>query len=197
MNKRELAKLPRPQVTVEIRERASRKGHPDFLFTADRCTVADEDTLILNYFRIDNKSDRKVLPEFRTFFISHDYISQDLTHEKVKWKTGGVDALTNLYYWYKTKVSPLNGEDLQIMAGWFKDNRPEIEPDPQALCVSIRDERLKNKHDKIKAVIDEQMERFGAIPEDYDQFVKEKAFGEEEFIFYSKREKWAYCTKCS
>ena len=60
----------------------------------------------------------------------------------------------------------------------------------------IKEWKLQEKHNKEKAEIDLQMEKFGDVPKDYDRFVREKVFGEEHYIFYSTANKSAYCTSC-
>lgn len=45
--------------------------------------------------------------------------------------------------------------------------------------------RLAKKHKKETDVIDQEMERFKALPDDYQTFVEETVFKDENYIFYN------------
>ena len=80
-----------------------------YLVTAQRMEVNKEDTLIMNFFHAEKK---ELKPAFRTFCQFADYITQDLTVEKTKWKTGAINHLTGYLYWYKN-----NGNIVKIVSG--------------------------------------------------------------------------------
>ena len=98
MDKRALSAIPRPALTDKNKEMPLLVPNMCYLATAERREVSGTDTLIINFFRND-KTELK--PEFRTFCQMDDYISQDLTTEKTKWKTGAVNYLTGYLYWHK------------------------------------------------------------------------------------------------
>lgn len=51
-----------------------------------------------------------------------------------------------------------------------------------------REERLR--------IIEENMEKFGPLPEDYEEFVEQSVFKLDNIIIYSKKDNKAYCTGC-
>ena len=145
---------------------------------------------IINYFKIERK---KINPAFRVFCQDDDYISQDLTTDKTKWKTGGWDHLTGQYYCYEglgwnRATALLSSADGEIIISWckkwLKDNNVRI-PDAKkaffgdyifAYQDTIRRRRLDVKQRRRMAVIDEKMELFGDIPEDYPEFVERRSW---------------------
>ncbi len=212
MDKRALSAIPRPALTDKNKEMPL--PNMCYLATADRREVNGIDTLIINFFR-NNKTELK--PEFRTFCQMDDYISQDLTTEKTKWKTGAVNYLTGYLYWHKDSgniVIATVGEREAIL-GFLRDFRKEHGIDDQRMTISrgaavdsevenrideyqdsIKEWKLQERHKREKAEIDLQLEKFGSLPADYEQFVKETVFSDENYIFYSRPKERAYCTKC-
>ena len=55
-----------------------------------------------------------------------------------------------------------------------------------------RDERRK---ERIRA-IDREMEKFGELPEDFDDFIRREVFDGTNYIFYDRKKRTAYCSKC-
>ena len=55
---------------------------------------------------------------------------------------------------------------------------------------------MAEKHRKICEKIDERMKLFGEVPEDYQNFIEKTVFDDHNYFFYSKKKKWAYCTRC-
>ncbi len=214
MDKRALSAIPRPALTDKNKEMPLLVPDMCYLAKAERREVNGTDTLIINFFR-NNKTELK--PEFRTFCQMDDYISQDLTTEKTKWKTGAVNYLTGYLYWHKDSgniVIASVGEREAIL-DFLHDFRKKHGIDDQRMTIargaavdsevenrideyqdSIKEWKLRERHKKEKAEIDLQMEKFGSLPADYEQFVKETVFSDENYIFYSRPKERAYCTKC-
>ena len=214
MDKRALSAIPRPALTDKNKEMPLLVPNMCYLAKAERREVNGTDTLIINFFR-NNKTELK--PEFRTFCQMDDYISQDLTTEKTKWKTGAVNYLTGYLYWHKDSgniVIASVGERETIL-DFLHDFRKEHGIDDQRMTIargaavdsevenrideyqdSIKEWKLRERNKKEKAEIDLQMEKFGSLPADYEQFVKETVFSDENYIFYSRPKERAYCTKC-
>lgn len=216
MDKRALSAVPRPVLTDKNKEMLLLVPNMSYLATASRQEVNGIDTLIINFFRAE-KEEKKLKPEFRTFCQLDDYISQDLTTDKTKWKTGAIDYLTGYLYWYRNggNIVVASVRERKIILGFLyefkkkyniKDYKrymadravvdTELEDRIDEYQNKIKEWRLQAKHSKEKAGIDLQMEKFGDVPEDYDRFVREKVFGEEHYIFYSTANKSAYCTSC-
>lgn len=214
MDKRALSAISRPILTDKNKEMLLLVPHMCYLTTASRQEVNGNDTLIINFFRAE---ENELKPAFRTFCQIDDYITQDLTTDKTKWKTGAIDYLTGYLYWHRNSgnIVIASVSERQKILDFFSDFRKKYgiddqqKPIPHGSAVDseienrideyqnkIKEWKLQAKHNREKAEIDLQMEKFGDIPKDYDQFVREKVFGEEHYIFYSAANKSAYCTSC-
>ena len=214
MDKRALSAIPRPILTDKNKEMLLLVPHMCYLTTASRQEVNGNDTLIINFFRAE---ENELKPAFRTFCQIDDYITQDLTTDKTKWKTGAIDYLTGYLYWHRNSgnIVIASVSERQKILDFFSDFRKKYGIDDQQKLIPhgsavdseienrideyqnrIKEWKLQAKHNREKAEIDLQMGKFGDIPKDYDQFVREKVFGEEHYIFYSTANKSAYCTSC-
>lgn len=214
MDKKAFAAVPRPILTKQNKEILLLVPHMCYLVIADRREINGKDTLVLNFFRAKRQ---ELKPEFRTFCQTEDYITQDLTTDKTKWKTGAIDFLTGYRYWHRNTGNiviasvPERGKILSFLQDFrkkhgIKERQMDI---PKGATVdseveyriseyqdTIKKWRLQTKHEKEMSEIDRQMEKFGELPTDYSQFVKDTVFQEENYIFYSRPKKRAYCTKC-
>lgn len=213
MNKRALAAVPKPILSDRRKEFRTLVSDTLYLVTVSREEVSGIDTLILNFFKNGKNGPA---PRFRSFFQMNDYISQDLTADKVKWKTGSLDYLTNYCYWYKNNgnivISSVEERKLIIdFINEFKEKNGiekskygfsagdidmEVENGIFDYQNTIKKRRLAEKHEKLKREIDSEMEKFGGLPEDYDEFIAKTVFSDEHYIFYSRKNGTAYCTSC-
>ena len=214
MDKRALSAIPRPALTDKNKEMSLLVPNMCYLATADRREVKGIDTLVINFFRNNNA---ELKPEFRTFCQMDDYITQDLKTEKTKWKTDAVNYLTGYLYWYKDSGNIVIASvgEREVILNFFRDFRKKHGIDDQRMIIaqgpgvdieienrideyqnSIKEWKLRERHKKEKTEIDLQMEKFGSLPTDYEQFVKETVFSDDNYIFYSRPNEWAYCTKC-
>ncbi len=213
MDKRALSAIPRPILTDENKKMPLLVSNMCYLVTASRQEVGGGDTLIINFFRAENKELR---PAFRTFCQMDDYITQDLSTDKVKWKTGAIDSLTGYLYWRREdgNIVIASVPERDEILSFLQDFRQmhgvdgqwgvphgtvidmEIEYGIDGYQGAIKEWKLHERHRKEKAEIEQQMEKFGGLPEDYGQFVKDTVFDDENYIFYSRPKGRAYCTKC-
>ena len=208
MDKRALSKIPRPSLSADQQKILQLAPGLNYLLTVQRETVNEADTLIVNYFI---REEKELTPHFRTFLQPGDFISQDLTQEKVRWKTAGVDYLTDTHWWHAgpTFMKVDTEADHDRATGWIRDNTEGIMNCPpeadrnedvsdlvERFCNQVKGNRLKDRHDKEKAEIDRQMDRFGALPDDYQNFVEHEVFDDDNFFFYSRKKGTGYCTRC-
>lgn len=209
MDKRALSRIQRPELTPQQAAAPQLMPGMNYLVTAQREEVSGADTLAVNFFI--RASEGGLAPHFRIFLQQGDFISQDLTQEKIRWKTGGVDYLTDTHWWRSrpTFIKVDTMADHDTVTAWFRENAgnmlgsfPEADRNEDAVdlieryCNSVKEDRLRRRHDKEKAVIDEQMQRFGDLPDDYQDFVEHDVFDQENFFFYSRKKHFAYCTRC-
>lgn len=214
MDKRALSAIPRPALTDKNKEMPLLVSNMCYLATASRQEIGGNDTLIINFFREEEK---ELKPAFRTFCQMDDYITQDLSTDRIKWKTGAIDYLTGYLYWHRNSgnIVIASVAEREMIISFLQDFRRMHGIDDQQRVIphdatvdgeianrideyqgAIKEWKLQERHKKEKAEIDQHMEKFGELPADYEQFVKETVFSSENYIFYSRPQKRAYCTKC-
>lgn len=201
MKKKSLAAIQRPEVEKSFYKLA-KEHKARYIITAQM----HEETLVLNFFCVTGKNYADISPEFRCFCQESDYISQDLESEKVKWKTASIMYQCNAWsgypsYWWNgggcvfAKGEALTKRTLASFLGeknTFDTGFKAIEKYQD----TIREQRLAKKHKKETDVIDFHMDKFGDIPDDYQQWTEKVLFEEDNYIFYNKKKKEAHCTKC-
>lgn len=215
MDKRALSAIPRPVLTDKNKEMLLLVPNMSYLATATRQEISGIDTLIINFFHAEKKD---LKPAFRTFCQPEDYITQDLTVDKTKWKTGAINYLTGYLYWYRNggNIVMASVEERETILGFLYDFKKrngvkdyqrimsqgrsvvdtEVEDRIDEYQDTIKEWKLEKRHQKEKDFIDGRMAKFGALPEDYDAFIAETVFREDNYIFYSLPKKTAYCSKC-
>lgn len=136
---------------------------------------------------------------FRVFCQKNDYISQDLTQEKIRWKTGALDYLAGYIYWQRNSgnICIASEDEQQLIYQKMMEWQGIAGPNPYALPTDavdeyqgkIKERRLAKRHQEEKDRIDARMAKFGELPGDYDMFVEETVFKDENYIFYSLQKK--------
>lgn len=205
MDKRALSRIPRPQISKKHIEFSKLVPKMEYLATVDLENVNGEDTLILNFFKKEKKGGN-LKAAFRLFCQKDDYISQDLTQEKTKWKTGALDYLVGYVYWRRDRgdicIASEKEQQLvyQKMTEWQGIKDEDLYAIPTDAIddyqKEIKERRLARRHQTEKDYIDSRMVKFGELPDDYSTFVEESVLREENYIFYSLQKKRAYCTRC-
>lgn len=208
MDKRALSAVPRPEIKKQYQELRKMVYKMKGIVAAERTEINGKDTLIINCFKLKGKA---IIPWFRTFCQEEEYITQDLTEKKTKWRTAAFDYIAGFYIsdYYRTEsnlvlASQQDGDIIiEFMKEWRERNHTNrcdagyrFEDYIDAYQADIRDRKLAEKHRKICEKIDKRMELFGELPEDYQQFVERTVFDNYNYFFYSKKAKWAYCTRC-
>lgn len=205
MNKRALSRIPRPIINEAHMQFVKLIPNMKYLVTVEQAAVSGRDTLILNFFEKEkNAADLKA--SFRVFCQKDDYISQDLTQKKIKWKTGALDYLAGYGYWDRDSgnICMASEEEQRLICQKMMEWQGIRGLNPYALPTDaiddyqgkIKERRLSKRHQKEKDCIDARMKKFGELPGDYGVFVEETVFKDVNYIFYSLQEKTAYCTKC-
>lgn len=209
MKKRLFKNIPVPNPNYErIHEIAKvEKGKRGILVTQKK-SIDGEETLILNAYQVSGKNKRDISLQFRVFCQKEDYTTLDV--DTGKWRTG---ALLNLvcrdsgwseYWWSYEQLEFLTDKDALLAEKTFRKFTKNKEEHTGRVAFKmldiyqnhIKQERLHKKHKKITDLIDADMEKFGELPEDYQEFVDQKVFSQENYIFYSTEHKRAYCTSC-
>jgi len=209
MNKRALSAIKRPEVTTEILEAFRNSDSKTGIVTAGRQEVEGKETLIVNVFHKDK--DQELRPYFRIFCQMDGDITQDLIPETVKWKTGIYASIAGDTYYAGfcksfTDYRIASDEDLKVIKSFvqkYETERSQIKiwgkefnDYLNAYQTDIRERRNKDKHKAIIDRFDQRMSQFSPLPDDYQQFVEDVVLGEDQFLFYNRKQHWAYCTKC-
>lgn len=154
--------------------------------------------------------------QLRTFFSKNDYISQDLTVEKVKWLTAAYDRMYDIslyeHHWdYKESTGRWTPNmffwtdaDIDRMRSFFKEWSTEKDVKDwtavERFQDMVRQKRLDERHAKETNPIDSVMETVKEIPEDFKKWVSEKAMSFSRYLIYSARSKneaLVRCTHCN
>ena len=103
MEKRKLAKIPREEASDEMVRFAERAAGTHIVTTRD----IEKDLLMVTFYPIGKLKKGEKGAQLRTFFSKNDYISQDLTSERVKWLTAAFDRMECIhlyeYHWDRDK----------------------------------------------------------------------------------------------
>jgi len=196
MNKRELAKIPRPEPIP------TEDSHGALIFlTTEEVDTSDGHVLILNAF-MQKHRDTGIIPEQRTFFTEEDYITQDLTTTKTKWKTC---ALYNDWWFEERQKQFVSMEHYERFRKFLKDYRyqpnswkpnPTIWDDCRVYQESVLKLRLKKTHQAEKDAIDEKMAILGDVPEEFFTWVHDDAMRESQYLFFRPKEKGKNIIRC-
>ena len=207
MDKRTLSAIPRPKVTQALQEIFRNQDRQSGIVTTSRRKVGGKDTLIVNVFR---QKMGMLEPFFRIFCQMDGDITQDLTTDRVRWKQGGYAYEVGDWYapgWgksftdYRCATEADHNRIVNFVLRYRKEHKIEIPGKCfndylNAYQEDIRTRRRIERNKKILDAFDRRMAQFGPLPEDYPEFIENRVFGDEHFLFYSRKEKFAYCTHC-
>ena len=175
----------------------------------------EKDLLMLNFYPIKGLKKGKKEAQIRTFFSKNDYITQDLTTEKVKWLTAAFDRMDCIslyeYHWdretgnrYTPNMFFWTDSDIDRMRKFFKEWSTEKDDKDWTAVTRFQDmikqRRLDEKHAKETNPIDTIMGTVKEIPEDFKKWVSEKAMSFSRYLIYSTRSKneaLVHCTHCN
>lgn len=212
MEKRKLAKIPREEASDEMVRFAERAAGTHIVTTKD----IEKDLLMVTFYPIRKLKKGKKDAQLRTFFSKNDYISQDLTVEKVKWLTAAYDRMYDIslyeHHWdYKESTGRWTPNmffwtdaDIDRMRSFFKEWSTEKDVRDWTAVTRFQDmvkqKRLDERHAKETNPIDALMETVKEIPDEFKNWVSDKAMSFSRYLIYSARSKneaLAHCTHCN
>lgn len=211
MEKRKLAKIPREEASDEMVRFAERAAGTHIVTTRD----IEKDLLMVTFYPIGKLKKGEKGAQLRTFFSKNDYISQDLTSERVKWLTAAFDRMECIhlyeYHWDRDKGNRYTPNmffwtdaDIDRMRGFFKEWSTEKDVKDWTAVTRFQDmvkqRRLDEKHAKETNPIDTVMGTVKEIPEDFKKWVSKKAMSFSRYLVYSTRSKneaLVHCTHCN
>lgn len=194
MEKRKLSQIPREEASDEMVHFSERVTGTHIVTTRE----IEKDLLMVNFYPV--KKLRKGLKEaqIRTFFSKNDYITQDLTAQRVKWLTAAFDRMgcIDLYesrwddklsrFQHIPKLFFWTDEDAERMRKFFKEWSTEKDDRDWIPVIRFQDmvkqQRLDKKHAKETNPIDAVMETVKEIPEDFKKWVSEKVMSFSRYL---------------
>lgn len=196
MEKRKLAKIPREEASDEMVRFAERAAGTHIVTTRD----IEKDLLMVTFYPIGKLKKGEKGAQLRTFFSKNDYISQDLTSERVKWLTAAFDRMECIhlyeYHWDRDKGNRYTPNmffwtdaDIDRMRSFFKELSTEKDARDWTAVTRFQDmvkqRRLDEKHAKETNPIDALMETVKEIPDEFKNWVSDKAMSFSRYLIYS------------
>lgn len=214
MEKRRLSAIPREQAPRDMAEQAAALVGIEHTVTAR--LVEDGKILLLNFYEVSKLKQGKTGAAFRTFVSEDDYITQDLSVSKVRWKTASFENMKGFRlfscewnserkdYDYEEKVRIWSEEDLGIINGFFSGYlSPKHRYDPWTAIYRFQqktmDAKLAVRHKKETDPIDARMAAVQEAPEGFFDWAFEEAMGFSRYLIYEevlKNTAKCECTHC-
>lgn len=209
MKKKELKSIPIAKANMEaIHDIAVAGKGKRGVITVQNVKNGAEEVLVLNVYQISGRNKRDISLLFRVFCQKEDYITLEV--ECNKWRTAALlnlvcrDAGWAAYWWNYEQLEFLTAADARkaenVYRKWLEDKENHTNQTAFELLrryqENIKAIRLAKKHKKETDIIDLEMEKFGNLPDDYQIFVEEIVFKDENYIFYNTKKKSAFCTSC-
>lgn len=207
MNKRELAKLKRPEIKKDIIAKAEQLEDKRYLVTTENIVIENDNVLVINFYERKEILENVQRASIRTFLTANDYISQDLKVTNTKWKTGKLDNLLGWYWWDRT-----NGYDgIFVTDDDYKKAKKFIEKyiNEKDKCIwkafskfqdQILEERLNIRRKKELDIIDQKMLLVPELPQNFEEWLHDYGMYESRYIIYESGTKKnlinGYCTHC-
>lgn len=209
MKRKALQAIPIPKIHLgQIHEVAAGNESIRGVIVTQKKRVGSEETLILNVYQASGKNKKDISLLFRVFCQKNDYITFEA--DSNKWRKGALlylicrDSGWCKYWWNYYQLEFLADKDAKevecTLRRWNGNSMEYGERDAFTLFdqyqQNIKIVRLMKKHKKETDVIDADMEKFGELPDDYQSFVEEQVFKDENYIFYDTKRRRAFCTSC-
>lgn len=201
MDKRNLAKIPVETATEDMLELAPRLGGMNHIVTAS--LIEENKILLLYFYEISELKKGKTVAAFRTFLSDDDYITQDLSVSKVKWRTASFYMMNDFSifdcHWNNKKndfdrkelIFIRTNEETRIISDFFKDYASEGDRSIPWSAVnnfqdSVKKKRLDKKHKKETDAIDAVMNPIKEPPEEFEKWVFDNALGFSRYLIYQE-----------
>lgn len=209
MKKKDLREIPIPKADIkQIREIAVKGKEIRGVIVTQKKKADEQETLVLNVYQVSGKNKKDISLLFRVFCQKDDYTTLEVDNSK--WRTGALLYLVCRnsgwceYWWNYSQLEFISDKDAKqvesTLRKWANNNEEYKERAAFAVLDRYQDHikhiRLMKKHKKETDVIDAEMDKFGELPDDYQTFIEESVFKDENYIFYSTKRKRAFCTSC-
>lgn len=162
--------------------------------------VENKEILFISLF---NQNPWTPKPDFKIFICGKEYISQKLEKDgSYKWSEACLEYLIGYWHYSRNgKTGSLTQSERKKISKYF--NIPCIKNGEEYKAINsyqikIMQERLNNKHDKIKKKIDEVMDKVQELPKDFDKWIYDIPLNFSRYIYYKREGKkiLGFCTEC-
>ncbi len=199
MDKRKLSKLPVVEADDRMIKAARRISKYDKVARITRKARCLEITV----FFVEDLKAKNRKPVARTFFSKNDYITQDLTTEKVHWLTGtmaGIELFDRKSKWYRYVFEAyiMSDEEYEILENWFGECE-NIWYQIFRFQESVLDRKLNERHEKDLSKFRKKMAGIKSAPKSFEKWVWEKGMEYCQYLFYKptkKNEAECHCYSC-
>lgn len=205
MNKRKLSKIIRPEATEDMFLLAERTEKDNYIATAEKITIENEEMLLINFFKRSQLIQKKTGAALRTFLSHDDYITQDLSTTRTKWLTGCFNSIFEWRFWNSHKFNIVFASDSDYLAvkkymkRYVGREDQNIWEAIEAFQDDVIERRLAERHKKETDRIDQKMELVPEQPEGFKKWAHDKAMADKRYVIYEagkKRFLNGYCTCC-
>lgn len=205
MNKRELAKVEilkaNKEWKNEIIEIKKRKERLRWIIKAEKIEVYNENIIVVYIFDTNEIKQGREEATYRMFINDKkEYITQDLSSKKRKWRTGTIESLIGWQvYGFESEITQIDNISSKIITGYLKSLEKEPLMAIAKYQFKILKEKLKIKNENIINSIIKKMGVIKELPKDFSTWVDKEALYESRYIYYEytrAEKKQGYCTHC-
>lgn len=213
MDKRKLAKVPIETATEDMLDIAKRLNERHIVTAS---MIEDNKILLLYFYEIATLKKGKTEAAFRTFLSKDDYITQDLSTSKIKWKTASFYGMDDFSLWYsrwnhkKEKFDHIvtvfirSTEERKLISDFFSDydtHSGKLEPWDRVYSFQehVKAKRLEERHKKELKAVDEAMDPIKDAPQEFYDWVWDKGMSFSRYLIYrdiGKGQAECECTHC-
>lgn len=211
MEKRTLSAIKREYATEDMVKMAEKLGNRRHIVTAS--LIEDKKILLLYFYEITTLKTGKTSAAFRTFLSEDDYITQDLTVSKVKWKTASFYRMREFSlldsHWNSTTHSLdstemiwiRSDEEKRLIKEFFKNyiNKKDrfIWSAINRYQEQIQAKRLFLKHKKETDMIDMAMNPIKEPPKEFFNWVWETGMSFSRYVIYKETQAGKATCECT
>lgn len=214
MEKRKLSAIPRAKATQEMLDLSKQLNNKKHIMTAE--LIEDNKILLLYFYEIATLKKGKTEAAFRTFLSADDYITQDLSVSKVKWKTASFAMMEDFSYYeshWDSKKNKYNHDEtifisselekeliIKFFKSYIRTNDSNIIWNAiYRYQEIIKSKRLDARHKAEKDAIDAVMKDVKEEPKEFKEWAFEQAMSFSRYLIYEETEKGiarCECTHC-
>jgi hypothetical protein len=208
VDKKMLRQIPRPETKPEYYELAREQEFARWLMHVSEISGVMQMAV---WSMKGLRTGKRTTAVYRVFAAEDDYITQDLTVDKTKWKTGKLWNVLEIWYSnYGWTQIVFDGDQSRqvferrfqpVRRSWWKEG---IEASPFESFSDwqnrIMHRKLNARHDKELTHTREMMELVPELPADFDEWIHDYGMRSRRFLIYDgdsrKKEREAFCTEC-